>query len=261
MLALTVSSIRDLMACELFFQLRHLEKEHVPTAYKTILAARFENTMHRIATFFFYKRQQGQTPSYSVLLSRWEKIWFPKNYDAYDLAVEQHSTVSGNYASYTSLAAVALLRFYEDFTDPLAGDPIAIDEPFVVPLGQDFRLEGSFDLVLRRGNEHHVILWTMSRQPNLNHNVLDFAAQRLAYERGRGRDWKDVNVSYGLYSLSSAHSGIIEADPNADDVAALLYWARKAHESETFVPRRGFTTYCRGCVFDDQCAAWKKWPR
>jgi hypothetical protein len=260
-LNLTVTAVRDMMACELYFQLRHLEKESEPVDQRTILARRFENTMRRVASYYFFQRQQGFTPSYNALLKRWERVWFPKKYDAYDIAVEQHAGTMGNYSSYTSLAAVALLRFVDDFGTPESGDPIAIDEPFIAPVAPELRLEGRFDLVLRKAREHHVVVWTMARKPDVSHHGIDFAAQRFAYERARGRDWKDVTITYWLYSLSSAHTGLLAAEPGADDVAQLLYWARRAGETETYVPRRGYTTYCKNCVFDSICRDWKKWPR
>lgn len=261
MLTLSAESVRDYMTCELFYELRYLHQEREPVEGRTMMQKRYDDSLRKVAAFFFYRRQQGLTPSYNQLLKRWEKIWFPKDMDAYDIAVEQHASAS-NYASYASAASMALLKFYESFADSSLGDPVGIDQAFLVSLDRDVRFEGKYDLILSRRYEHRVIgWWTKSRMPPVDQLTLDFAAQKYAYEWDRGSDWDGVSISYWIYNLASPTGALVKIDISSDDVAAFIYWARRARDSEMFVPRRGMTTYCRGCVFDQHCAAWKKWPR
>jgi hypothetical protein len=222
---------------------------------------RYDESLRKVAAFFFYRRQSGLTPSYNTLLKRWEKMWFPKDMDAYDIVVEQHSSM-GNYASYASAAAMALLRFYEVFTEPTLGDPIGIDQAFLVTMDRDVRFNGTFDLILSRRDDHRVInWWTKTRMPPVDQMMTGFAGMKYAYEWDRGRDWHGISVTYWLYNLASPTASLTRVDVTNDDVAAFTYWARRARDTETFVPRRGLSTYCRGCPFDEICRSWRKWPR
>ncbi|HJS83548.1 MAG TPA: hypothetical protein VJ742_12015 [Nitrososphaera sp.] len=257
-LTLTVDSIRDYQVCELYYDYKYLKDEKTPIYGRELLAQRFENTLRKVAAFFFYKRQAGVTPSYNALLNRWEKLWFPKDMDAYDLAIEQHESVHGNYSSYSNVATAALLQFYEDFIDD-PGVPLLIDEYYLVTLDQGVRLEGRFDLVLRHRDAHKIIVWSArQKRPSLGHYALDFAAQRLAFEY---RNETKRNAEYYLYDLASTRPGLINIDVPEVDLDALVYWAKTIQSSETYVPRRGFTSYCRGCPFDKPCSRWNEWPK
>jgi len=250
-LTVGVEGIKDFQVCELYYQLRHRDKELEVLSSRDLMIRRFEATLRRVASFFFWKRQDGIIPSYSALLRRWERLWFPGDMDAYDIAVEQHEVARGNMASFTTTAAVAIMRFHEVFAADGLGDPIAIDQPFILPVGKELRIEGRYDLVLRQGNEHRVVMFTSApRRPPLSWFTMDFAAQRLSYENKRDREWRDINVSYSLYDLAGCNS------------KELLYWARLLQDkNDVFVPRRGFTTYCKTCPFDSTCRDWRKWPR
>jgi hypothetical protein len=260
MLTLNAGAVRDYQACELFYELRHLHHEREPIDGRSMMQSRYDDALRKVAAFFFYRRQQGLTPSYNQLLKRWEKLWFPKDMDAYDIAVAQHASM-GNYASYASGAAMALLRFYEQFAQPV-GDPVGIDQAFLVSIDRDVRLEGKYDLILKRRYEHRVIMWwTKTRLPSTDQLLMDFSALKYAYEWDRGRDWHGVSVSYWIYNLATPTSTLTKIDVSGDDVAAFTYWVRRARDTDAFVPRRGLSTYCRGCPFDELCRGWKKWPR
>lgn len=247
----TVPQVKDFMVCELFYKYRYLDKEHESISGREQMTRRFESTLKRVASFFFYKKQGGITPSYNSLLNRWEKLWFPKDMTAYDLAVEQHEVVHGNLASLSNSAAITLMQFHEDFAGDKA-DPVLIDEKFLVPMGKDTRLEGTIDLVTRLGDEYKLYKWAVrQKRPALGSLTLDFAAQRLAFEF---RNEVKKKVSYTLYDIGSARPGSIAVDPSESDVRALRFWADEAASTKIFVPRRGLTSYCRGCVFDKPCS-------
>lgn len=257
MITLSVQAIKDFQVCSLFYDYRYNEQEHELIIGREMLARRFEQTLKHVASFFFYKKQGGVTPSYSALLNRWERMWFPKEMTSYDLAVEQHEVSHGNLASYSNAAAIALMQFHEDFaTDP--AQSLMLDEKFLVPIGDDIRLEGSIDLVTRWQGEYHVYKWAArQKRPTIGSLTLDFAAQRMAFNY-RNETRKDVK--YHLYDLGSNRPGLLDADPREADVRALRFWAREAAETEVYVPRRGLTAYCRGCPFDGACSKWAKWP-
>ena len=253
MLTLTTESIKDYQVCSFFFNEKYILESNDASYAREQLAEKFEMTLRRIVSFFFYKRQGGIVPSYNALLNRWEKLWFPKNVTAYDISTERHESAHGNLASYSNAAAAALLKFYEDFINYKA-DPIIIDEKFLMPIGKELRLEGKFDLVLKNQNGFQVIKWsTKTKRPPLDSFTYDFAGLKLAYDY---RNKSDRTPEYLMYDLGSTNPGGTVMTPTTADVKGLIYWANKAKDSydnELYVPRRGFTTYCRNCAFDKPC--------
>lgn len=254
---LTTDAIKDFQICALLYDLRHKETIGEPILGRELLARRYEETLKRVASFFFYKKQSGNTPSYNAILNRWEKLWFPKEMTPYDMAVEQHEAWHGNLASYNTDAAVALMKFHEDFADD-SWQPILIDEKFLVPLTREVRISGQFDLVLRKGEEHRVVKYAgRLRRPPMNTLMMDFAVLRHAFE---SRNEQRRKVSYHLYDLGSSKPGFVKARPTKSDLNALHFWVNQAAKTEVYAPRRGLTAYCRGCPFDRPCSMWNHYP-
>ena len=258
LLTLSVDSIKDFQTCARLYDYRHAQGLRESIGKRELMAIRFENTLKKVVSFFFYKKQGGTIPSYAALLNRWERLWFPKEMTAYDLAVEQHESAYGNLSSYSNDAAAALLKFYEDFTnDPSI--PILIDEEFVLPLKREVRLSGSLDLVLRKDGGYQVIKWSAkSRRPSMGSLVLDFAAQKAAFDY-RNHE-RRISAEYGLYDLASAKPGFVPFEVGQEDINALMFWANEAFEEEVYPSRRGLTHYCKSCPFDKMCSTWKEWP-
>lgn len=255
---LTVDSIKDFTVCELFYDYRYQKKLHELIIGRDLMAQRFENTLKKVAAFFFYKKQANIVPSYNALLNRWEKLWFPKDMTAYDLAVEQHEVSHGNIASYSNSAAAALERFHDDFAKD-DSQPILVDETFLIPISKAVRLEGKIDLILRRGDNYRVLIMSAKqKKPNMNSLLLDFAAQRMAFEH---RNETPRNVTFELYDMAGKAGFVDIEQPRVADVNALRYWATQIETTDVFAPRRGFTAYCRGCPFDSSCASFSDWPK
>ena len=250
---LTVEGIKDFQVCSLFYDYRHQRGEIEAINNRELMAQRFRNVLLRIVTFYFYKKQSGLTPSYNAILNKWERYWFPKEMDAYDIAVEQHTVSHGNLTQYSNIAAVGLLKMYEDFDDKTI-EPLLISEPFSVPLASDIVLEGTFDLVFRHAGHHTVVKFSTSkRRPTEANLQMDMAALRIAWEYRNG---PSKPARYYLYDLASARPGLLNMDPDDEVVDNLKFWARMIRDSDIFFPRRGLTTYCKGCPFDAQCSKW-----
>lgn len=251
---LSVDAIKDFQTCALLYDFRHVQNRYEPTLRNDELAERFENTMRKIVAFFFYKRQSGVIPSMSAIMNRWEKNWFPKDMTSYDLVVEQHDILGGNLASYSSEGVRSLMRFYDEFVNDTENDPMLINEDFIIPLSDEIKLLGSFDLVLRdKKNTFTVIKWaTSTKRVAVSSMMLDFAALKMAL-RYRN-DNRPMNVRYGYYDLVSAGKfGFHEVEVPDGNLNALTYWAEEAANTQIFVPRRGLTSYCRNCPFDTPC--------
>lgn len=253
---LTVESIKDFQVCELYYKYKYRDQIEVPIYSRELMVEKFHNTLKRVASFFFYKKQAESVPSYNAILNRWEKLWFPKNITAYDMAVEQHEITRNNMASYSNIAAASLERFHQDFSIDKA-DPIMIDQAYTITLDDQSRLIGNIDLVLRHQDRYRVMKWVGSRKKDAL--SLDLAAMKFAFEYRH--DVVPGNVEYVCYNITSAHSPYVDVpQPTSADVNALLYWAQEVVSTDTFVPRRGFTAYCKNCPFDRPCFEFDEWP-
>ncbi len=251
---LSPQGIKDFQICALLHDFRHRQELPEAISSQEILAQRYENVLKRVIFFYFYRRQGGVVPSFNVLVNRWEKLWFPKEMTAYDIALMQNNQYQGNIVSYSNSAAESLTAFYEDFTTTYKnlGEPILIDEEYVVPLSKNLKLKGKIDLVMRLGKNITVIkLVTRSKRSPLGNHMMDLAAMRYAFAYRNNS--KDVNIDYKLYDVGTNSPGFVDLVAKAEDVRALLYWAQEAYSTETFVPRRGLTAYCKGCPFDSDC--------
>lgn len=254
---LSAQSIKDYQICSLLYDYRHVQDQYEPVYGRELLAKRYEDTLKKVVSFFFYKKLSGNTPSYNSILNRWEKLWFPKEMTAYDIAVDQHESWHGNLVSYNTDAALALLKFYEDFLDD-PWEPLLIEEKFLVPITREIRLSGVFDLILRKGDLHKVIKYSGKlRRPSVSTLLIDFALLRHAFE---SRNDKPKKVEYALYDIGSSKPGFVKVRPTKKDLNALKYWANEVASTQVYAPRRGLTAYCKGCPFDKPCSNWNGYP-
>lgn len=251
-LILTPKAIIDYTVCGLFYDCRHNRKETEIIDFATVRNDRFESTIKRVINHFFFKKQAGLTPSYRALLNKWEKLWFPKDMTAYDAAVERHTAAYDNLHTYSNLAVAALETFVETFS-PEEIQVIMIDESFVIPVAPGIRLEGCFDVVLRIGDGYRVIKMISKRNRPIPH-MFEFTALKMAFEH---RNERPRDVTYHLYDVAASSSPFSSVpQPTRDDVQALKYWAVELRDNPTYVPRRGFTSYCKGCHFDETCRSF-----
>lgn len=251
---LTVEGIKDYQVCNLFYRYRHVDNEHENITSQKLMAERFHNILTRVAAFFFYKKQSGMTPSYNALLNRWERLWFPKEVKAHDLLREQHNTVHGNLSSYSNIASVGLLKLYEDFSETQL-TPMLIDERYVVPVGDEARLKGTIDLVLRSRDTHQIYLWsTAKRRPTATSLLMDLAALKVAYDY---RVPQSKHLEYYVYDLASSNPGAFRIPDDLIDVDAFNFWVKTIESGVPPAPRRGMTAYCKGCPFDLPCSKFK----
>lgn len=252
MLELSVDSIYDYQTCGLLYDFKYITQEDVPILEKDIFNQRYENILRKVVSFFFYKRQGGTIPSYNTILNRWEKLWFPKDMTAEDLSL---SAGKNNWMNYSNNAALSLLKFYEDFSGKI-GEPIAIDENYIVPLGKEIKLTGKFDVVLQLGNVVSVVkINTSNVKPTWGTSIMSLAAMRYAFEFKNSE--RDLRVQYLFYDVGSQSPGFVKMQASQKDINALNFWANEIKNAKFFVPRRGLTSYCRKCPFDKPCSKFE----
>lgn len=257
MIKLSVEAIKDFQTCERLYDYRHVEKMPEKISSRDILIPKFESTIKNIIFFFWYKKQAGLNPSYISLLNRWEKLWFPKDTDHYDLITEQHETVYANMTSMTTKAAGILMTFHEKYSETNYM-PIGISEDYINVIESDLIVEDKFDLILINDKKINVvkILFNYKNANRFAHQI-DFASMHEAFRQKHPN--KISLAEFGYIDILSSDLSIINYDINQEDVDSYGYWSLNIKDKKVFVPRRGLTYYCKKCPFDDPCSKWKEW--
>lgn len=254
---LSISDIKDFQVCGLYYDYHHNAGIPKPITAQQILAERFSNTITRVASFLFYKKQSGIVPSYSALMNRWERLWFPKDTDADDIMLLQNDPAHGNLSQYSTIASVSLLKLYNDFENKSL-IPLTIADPYNLPLTMKVRLNGTIDLAVKDDDRIKVYKWSASRKrPLIGDMTMDFTALDMAIRRKAYA--KRYQYELYLYDLASSSPGAVRVGPDNISWEALTYWATQLEDENQFVPRRGFTAYCRGCPYDSMCKDWTDW--
>lgn len=257
MLELTVDSIKDFQTCERLYDYRHREKNPEKIYSRELNTLKFESTIKNIIYYFWFKKQAGITPSYSSLLNRWEKLWFPKGSDHYDIITEQHESVYGNLSSLTTKAAAILLKFHEKYsnTDII---PLSIGDDYVAVIDRKIKIEDKFDVIYRKDNKNYVIKFLFNYKNN-NRSIyqVDFSVMYLGFKLKHPT--KINNTHFGYIDLMANSVNFIEYEITSEDLDALEYWCDTIVSKDIFVPRRGLTSYCKRCPFDEPCAKWIGW--
>jgi hypothetical protein len=257
MLGLSVDAIKDFQKCERLYDFRHNESMPEKIYSREIYTKKFENTIKNIIFYFWYKKQAGMTPSYSSLLNRWEKLWFPKGVDSYSLITEQHESAYGNMSSLTTKAATLLLNFYDLYSDaPVI--PIGIDEFYTCTFDKKVKLEDKIDLIYRLENTNYVVKLLFNfRNKNSYQYQVDFAFMYRSFNNKH--PYKIENTKFGYIDLLSSPPGFEEYKPSSEDVDSLEYWCNAIYDKDIFVPKRGMIPYCKTCPFDKPCSNWNGW--
>lgn len=257
MLDLTIDSIKDFQTCERLYDYRHLEKLPEKIYSRDIYTLRFQNTIKSIIFYFWYKKQAAMTPSYASLLNRWEKLWFPKDMNSYDVITEQHESAYGNIASLTSKAAGVLLNFYELYSD-INMIPVGIDENYICTFDKKIKIEDKIDLIYRLDNTNYVVKFLFNfRNKNSYLYQIDFA---FMYKAFKNKHPDKINsTKFGYVDLLSSDLSFKEYKTSSEDIESLQYWSESISEKEIFVPRRGLIPYCKTCPFDKPCSKWNGW--
>ncbi len=256
---ITVDGLKDFQICERLYDYRHVDQLPEKIYSRDIYSDKFENTIKNIIYFFFFKKQSGIVPSYSALLNRWEKMWFPKDTTSYDIVTEQHETVYGNMANLTSKAAASLLMFYETYSQ---SDyiPVAIAEDFLVPGKSGQNISDIFDVILYKDKTFYVIKIVFNyKQSNRDQYKIDFATLYKGFEN-RHPD-RMSQVKFGMIDMMSQNLNFSEFIVSESDLNTLDLWYNKLYNTEIFAPKRGLIPYCKKCPFDDPCSKWTGWKK
>ena len=257
MSSVTVNGIKDFQMCERLYDYRYIELYPEKVYSRDLYTNKFENTIKNIIYFFFFKKQGGIIPSYSALLNRWEKMWFPKDTTSYDIITEQHETAYGNLASLTSKAAGILLSFYDQYSDAEL-IPMGIAEEYSVPGKHKLNIEDKFDLLLYKNGEF-LITKILFNYKNSNKHLyhIDFCAMQKGFENRHPT--RISKAKFGYIDIMSPNINFNEYIITEEDVKSFEYWFDKIATTEIFAPKRNLIPYCKKCPFDKPCSKWTGW--
>jgi hypothetical protein len=254
MLHITIPQLKDFQTCERLYDYRHIQALPETIGGRQLSSIKFENTIKSIVHYFFYKKQSGITPSYSSLLNRWEKLWFPRGSSTYEIIHEQHETAYGNTASLTTKAASILLELIENFSEQDI-IPMGIDEEYICFVTPDVAIKDKFDLIFYKNGFVHVVKWIFNHKMKYEDSyIVDFAAMHMGF-KSRFPDKLHV-AKIGYYDLMNQKSDFTEFKIENADLDAFKYWCESLSQETIFPHRRGLTAYCRSCPFDKPCSKW-----
>lgn len=258
MLKLTVNSIKDFQVCERLYDYRHIQGIPEKVYARDIHTEKFESTIKSIIYFFFFKKQGGVVPSYASLLNRWEKLWFPKETNSYDIVTEQHETAYGNISSLTSKAAGILLLFHETYANsPFI--PVAISEQYNLPKNK-LNIEDTFDIILYKDKQYYITKFLFNYKfSNRDLYRTDFCVLYQAYQNRHPKRMQDAK--FGFIDPMNQNINFNEFQIRDEDINYFNYWCDKISKTEILIPKRGLIPYCKKCPFDEPCSNWNEWKK
>lgn len=255
MIKSNIKEIKDFQICGRLYDYRHKDKLPEKIGSRDLVSQKFENTLRSVVNFYFYKKQSGTAPSYYSMLNRWEKMWYPKDTTAYDIAHEQHESYYGNNASLTTKAAAALLGISENFSSQEI-IPMAIDEDFIVDINDKVAISDKFDLIYFHNNKVFVVKWVFNIKFKKEYLYsVDFAVLNKAFFNRYG--FKIKKAEFGYYDLLNPKPNFTRFDTKKEDIDTLSAWCTSLSEEKFFLPKRGLISYCSQCPFDGPCSKWK----
>ena len=262
MITLDAEKIRDFQTCELLYKYRHVDKKMEPLTHRELLLDRFEDELTKILSFFFYKKQGGNIPSYNALLNRWQRSWFKDDTTAYDIAITKHEPHVVNETNLTTRAANVLLNFYNDFAEN-PSDPILINEPMTISVSKSVRLSGTYDVALRslKNNDIFILKWVTRSKGAWSGAIdygLDFAIIDYLFQHKSSMS-KIHKPIYATYEIGAKNNKIKKYNLTDRDRNALAHWIDIIGNKEIFAPRRGLTVACKGCPFDRPCLTFNEY--
>lgn len=263
MIKITANSLKDFQTCSRLYDFKYNDK--LPNRSRNTRDRkrdRFDETIKKVTTFFFYKKQSFTEPSYQALLNRWQKLWFADGTTAADIALLKNEIIWGSETSYTTQAALAFLEFHKTFADKSNEQVFMIDEPFAVPFGKEIAFEGVFDLVLREKREdqyvYKIYKWiTGDARRSAYYWTIDFAMQSYAFQY-KMKSTNTLKIEYYIWDFGSTVPGLKQVEVEVDDINALKFWAGELSQEKIFPSRRGLTSYCKSCEYNTpECLNWK----
>jgi hypothetical protein len=254
---ITPEQVRDYEACPRFYDYSYGEGSvGVKLNKRQQLSAEFMETIKRVANYYFYKKQAFNDPTLKSLYNRWQKDWYGDT-SAVDIAQMQNSIQQRSRTAFSSRAVEVIKELFEDFSD-VTGDQIFwLNEDYIVPiLKQETILEGTVDLVIRQKekNRFHIFKWTNSNESTQSLQY-ELAAAEYAFRYRYSS--KDMDTRHYLWNFYGQKIGRQQFQLEQKDYDLFAYNAHNLVHDKLFVPRFGYSTYCKSCPYTNKCVKWQ----
>jgi hypothetical protein len=254
---ITPEQVRDYEACPRFYDYSYGEEgAGVKLSKRQQLSAEFMDTIKRVANYYFYKKQAYNDPTLKSLYNRWQKDWFGDT-TVSDIAKMQNSVQQRSRTSFSSRAVEIIKDLFEDFSDVTGDQVFWLNESYIVPiLDQKAILEGTVDLVIRQKdkNRFHIFKWANSNESTQSWQY-ELAAAEYAFRYRYSS--KEMDTRHYLWHLYGPRTGRQQIELEKKDFDLFGYNADKLVNDKLFVPRYGYSTYCKSCPYTSKCVKWQ----
>ncbi len=252
---LTPAGIRDYEACARYYDFKYQDKVKLKKNTRQDRSQEFLDTIQKVANYYLYKKQAFGDPTLNSLWNRWQRDWYG-DMTAADIAKLQNSVQQRSKTGFSTRALQNLQLFFDDFKD-IKGDQVFwLNEEYIVPiLNQKASLTGKVDLVIRQKKEdtYHIYKWIDSTQTQSDW-LYDIVAADYAFKYRY--NFKGIKTRHFVWSFLGSKTGQTEISLERKDFQAMGYWADKLINDDVFMDRYGYSTYCKGCVYESKCLAW-----
>lgn len=252
---ITPEQIRDYEACARYYDFKYHDKLNLKKNTRLQRTEEFEETIHRVANYYLYKKQAFGDPTLNSLWNRWQRDWYG-DITAADIARMQNSVQQRSKTAYGTRALEVMQLFYDDFKDVKGDQVFWLNEDYIVPiLKQKATLSGKVDLVVRdkKTNTFSIYKWINSTNipSDWRYNLIaaDYAF-KYRY------NFKDIKTRHFVWSFFGAKIGAAEIALESKDFASMGYWADEMINDKVFMDRYGYSTYCKTCPYEAQCLKW-----
>lgn len=252
----TPQQIRDYEACARYYDFKYNDKLKERKNTRAARSQEFEDTIHKVANYYMYKKQAFGDPTLNSLWNRWQRDWYGDTTPV-EIAKMQNSVQQNSKVAYSTRALEVMQVFYDDFKDVKGDQVFWLNEDYIAPiLDKKAVLTGKVDLVIRQKKENrfHIYKWINSTEP-LDSYTYELAAADYAFKYRY--DFKDIETRHYVWSFYGSKIGKTEVQLEHKDFDTMGYWADQMINDEIFMHRYGYSTYCKGCPYETSCLRWQ----
>jgi len=196
---LSYSQIETFQTCPLHYKLRYIYKVPTPPS----ASASFGTTIHAALKIFYEKVSSGEKPSEKLLLGLLDDNWVREGYTS-----KKHES---EFALKGKDYLIGFLKY--GFNSKIL--PIALEQPFTVPIGKDLKIGGRVDRVDDLGNgEIEIVDYKTGATIPTQKDV-------------------DKNLQLSFYALAATKIPTVPFGKNPDKIKLSLYYLDEQEKIST----------------------------
>ena len=254
---ITPAGIKEYEACARYYDFKNGEDAiSLKLGKRQELSEDFMRTVKKTANYYFYKKQAFNDPTLKSLYNRWQKDWFGDT-TAAEIAQMQNSIQQRSKTAFSTRAVEVITLLFEEFKDVSGSQVFWLNESYSVPfVDKKAVLTGQVDLVLRQKekNRYHIFKWAHSNEKSINW-LYDLVSADYAL-RYRIQD-PNATTRHYVWNFYGNKLGRVQVELEQKDFDLMAHYAEQLVNDELYVPRYGYSTYCKSCPYEKQCINWQ----